>query len=218
MDLFHVQRRRHGAAEVHVVARRLRVVELGDLEVERQHLEDLEPRVGGERLGHRAVDGLDDVELAGLQRGELRGGVRHEAEHGAVDVDVLASGEPVAVLVVGVRHVVGEALDGDVAVRHVFDELERPGADEGEVLERLHRLFLGIDGDRRARRGEVVDEGGLQGFQLHRHFQRPGGLDRIHGARAGWPRRRTSGIARARPSRRARPWSCRCGTSPRTAA
>ena len=201
------------AAEVHVVAGRLRMVELGDLKRERQQLQHLHVGIARELLGGRSVGGFVDQHLAGLDRCRARAGFRHEAEDRAVDEHLLPAREPVALGVVRVRHVVGEPLERGVAVGRVFDELHRAGADELEVLRILGRLLGRIDGERRARRGQRVEEIRLHLLQPHRHLERPGRLHLVDTAQQDRCQPDLAEALQRRDHILGSPWSCHCGTS-----
>ena len=57
-----------------------------------------------------------------------------------------------------------------MAVGLVFDESERPGTDDVDLVGRLGRFLCRIDRNRRARRGEVIEESRLHVLQRHRHL------------------------------------------------
>ena len=132
---------------------------------------ELEPACG------RHGDLLEQVHLAGLERCHLCAGFGDDAKGHPVEVGRFVAAKAVRSIAFGIRRVVGELLDRDVAVRNVFDVLERAGADEARLARRRLSVLLGDDDGWRAGRGKALEEGRRRFDHVERHLVVSGDLD-----------------------------------------
>src|SRR3546814_17901390 len=105
------------------------------------------------------------MDVAGFQAGRAGAGFRHETERDGIDEDLFPSRQAVPLLIGRVRRVILEPPEFDVAVRDVFHELERAGADIFALFCYLGLSLGGLGPNRPPRRFTVFAARRLHFFE-----------------------------------------------------